>query len=336
VHEAVSVPSFEGRSVLVTGAGGFIGGHLVERLVRDGARVRGLHRYNSRDDRGTLDWIDPAVLEEVDVHTGDLRDIESVQRAVRGTDVVFHLGAQVAVPYSFENPRDFVETNVLGSLNVARAALGCGVSRMVHTSTSEVYGTAVVVPIDESHPLQAQSPYAASKIGADKVVESFCRTYELPGVILRPFNTFGPRQSARAVVPTIITQLLRGPRLKLGSLDPRRDLTYVGDTVAGFLAAASSDAAIGRTVQLGTGEAPSIGEIVTLVGDLLGLEPDVVTDENRIRPAKSEVGLLLSHPGLAAELLGWRPCTTLRDGLAQTIEWIADHQHSYRTGEYVT
>jgi NAD dependent epimerase/dehydratase len=332
----MSVASFEGRAVLVTGAGGFIGGHLVERLVRDGARVRGFHRYNSRDDRGTLDWIDPAVLEEVDVHTGDLRDIESVARAVRGTEVVFHLGAQVAVPYSFANPRDFVETNVLGSMNVARAVLDAGVQRMVHTSTSEVYGTAVVVPIDESHPLQAQSPYAASKIGADKIVESFCRTYDLPAVVLRPFNTFGPRQSARAVVPTIITQLLQGPRVKLGSVDPRRDLTFVHDTVAGFLAAAVADAAVGRTVQLGTGEAPSIGEIVELVGELVGVEPEVVTDAARVRPAKSEVGLLLSHPGLAAELLGWRPGTTLREGLAQTIEWISSHQHSYRTGEYVT
>lgn len=322
--------------MLVTGAGGFIGGHLVEQLVHDGARVRGFHRYNSRDDRGTLDWIDPAVLEEVEVHSGDLRDFESVRRAVAGVEVVFHLGAQVAVPYSFENPRDFFETNVLGTLNVARAALDTGVSRMVHTSTSEVYGTAVVVPIDESHPLQSQSPYAASKIGADKVVESFHCTYELPAVVLRPFNTFGPRQSARAVIPTIITQLLRGPQLKLGALDPRRDLTFVTDTVAGFLAAASSDAAIGRTVQLGTGDAPSIGEIVEIVGDLLGIEPDVVTDASRIRPAKSEVGLLLSQPSLAAELLDWRPGVSVRDGLARTIDWISQNQHSYRTGEYVT
>jgi dTDP-glucose 4,6-dehydratase len=309
-----------GTKVLVTGAGGFIGSHLVELLVREGAGVRALCRYNSRNERGTLDWLDQAVVDEVDVVLGDLRDIESVDRAVAGTEVVLHLGAQIAIPYSYVNARDFFETNVMGSLNVAQAALRHGVARVVHTSTSEVYGTAQSVPITELHPLEAQSPYSASKIAADKLMDSFHRSHDLPVCVLRPFNTYGPRQSARAVIPTIITQALAGDVLRLGALDPRRDLTYVEDTAAGFLAAARADAAVGRTVQLGTGESVSVGEIVERVGALLGKELAVETDPSRVRPPRSEVQLLLSDPTLARDLLGWQPEVTLREGLTRTID----------------
>jgi NAD dependent epimerase/dehydratase len=324
-----------GTQVLVTGAGGFIGGHLVELLVREGASVRALCRYNSRNERGTLDWIDEAVLSDVDVMLGELRDVESVERAVEGTEVVFHLAAQIAIPYSYVNARDYFETNVLGSLNVAQAALRHGVRRVVHTSTSEVYGTAQTLPITEDHPLEAQSPYSASKIGADKLMDSFHRSHDLPVTVLRPFNTFGPRQSARAVIPTIITQALAGDVLRLGSTDPKRDLTYVEDTAAGFVAAARSDAAIGRTVQLGTGVAISIGELVERVGAILGKELTVETDEARVRPPQSEVQLLLSDPSLARELLGWEPTIGIDEGLSRTIAWIEANASRYRLGDYV-
>ena len=324
-----------GTQVLVTGAGGFIGGHLVELLVREGASVRALVRYNSRNERGTLDWLDESVLSDVEVVLGELRDIESVDRAVEGAGIVFHLAAQIAIPYSYVNARDYFETNVLGSLNVAQAALRQGVRRVVHTSTSEVYGTAKTVPITEDHPLEAQSPYSASKIGADKLMDSFHRSHELPVTVLRPFNTFGPRQSARAVIPTIITQALAGDVLRLGSTDPKRDLTYVEDTAAGFIAAARSEAAVGRTIQLGTGDSISVGEIVERVGAILGKELTVETDEARVRPPQSEVQLLLSDPSLARELLGWEPTIGIDEGLSRTIAWIEANASRYRLGDYV-
>src|ERR1700742_551059 len=258
--------SLSGRPVLVTGGGGFIGGHLVERLVAQGATVTALVRYNSRNERGTLDWIAPDVASEVQVVLGELRDIESVTQAVTGAEVVLHLGAQIAIPYSYVNPRDFFEVNVLGTLNVAQACRAAGVQRVVHTSTSEVYGSAQQVPIKEAHPLEPQSPYAASKLAADKLMDSWHRSFDLPVVVLRPFNTYGPRQSARAIIPTIISQALAGDTLRLGSLHPRRDLTFVADTAAGMLAAATAAGAVGQTIQLGTGHAVSIGEIVDLVG----------------------------------------------------------------------
>jgi dTDP-glucose 4,6-dehydratase len=323
-----------GRRVLVTGAGGFIGSHLVAALVERGASVRGLVRYTSRGDRGALTWLDDSVGEEVEVVFGDVRDPESVAAATQGIEVVLHLAAQIAIPYSYVNPRDFFETNVLGTLNVARAALDHGVSRVVHTSTSEVYGTAQSVPITEDHPLETQSPYAASKLGADKLIDSFHRSFDLPATVLRPFNTYGPHQSARAVIPTIITQALAGGRVRLGSLDPRRDMTYVGDTAAGFIAAAESDAALGRTVQLGTGTDQSIGEIVKTVGELLGRELDVELDEQRVRPPDSEVMRLISSPALAGELLDWTPTVDLRTGLEHTLRWIEANLHRYRVGDY--
>ncbi|MGZ4173284.1 MAG: SDR family NAD(P)-dependent oxidoreductase [Solirubrobacteraceae bacterium] len=327
--------SLQGRSVLVTGAGGFIGGHLVSRLVTDGARVRGLVRYNSRNQRGTLDWIEPEIAAEVEVVLGELRDIESVSRAVSGTEFVLHLGAQIAIPYSYVNPRDFFEVNLLGTLNVAQAVLGAGVERVVHTSTSEVYGSAQTVPITETHPLEPQSPYAASKLAADKLMDSWHRSFELPVTVLRPFNTYGPRQSARAITPTIISQALKGDTLRLGSLHPRRDLTYVGDTVAGMVAAAVTPEAVGRTIQLGTGHAVSVGEIVAMVGEILGKELHTELDEARVRPERSEVQLLLSEPELARTLLGWTPSVSLREGLERTVEWIQDNAHRYRAEEYV-
>jgi dTDP-glucose 4,6-dehydratase len=321
--------------VLVTGGGGFIGGHLCAALVAEGARVRALVRYNSRNDRGTLEWLPGDVADELEVVLGDLRDPESVAAAVAGTTLVFHLGAQIAIPYSYVNPRDFFETNVLGTLNVAQAALAHDVGTVVHTSTSEVYGSAQTIPITEGHPLEAQSPYSASKVGADKLVDSFHRSFGLPAVTVRPFNTFGPFQSARAIVPTIISQALTGDRLKLGSLHPRRDLTYVSDTVSGFIAAAGAEAALGRTIQLGSGSDVSVGELVGIVGDILGRELPVDLDESRVRPPASEVERLISSPQLAGELTGWTPRTSLREGLERTIAWIDENLARYRADEYV-
>lgn len=311
--------------VLVTGGGGFIGGHLAVELARRGCRVRALLRYTSRADRGTLDWFDDAAAREVEAHFGDLRDIESVERAVEGMDAVFHLGAQIAIPYSYVNPRDYVKTNVEGTLNVCQAVLRHGAGRMVHTSTSECYGSAQTVPITEDHPLVGQSPYAASKIGADTLVDSFHRSFSLPATTVRPFNTYGPHQSTRAVIPTIITQALVGDTLKLGSLDPRRDLTFVSDTVEGFIAAASTPGLEGVTMQLGTGFDVSIGDLVAMVGEVLGRELTVELDEQRVRPALSEVERLISSPERARELTGWEPKVDLREGLSRTIDWLRVH-----------
>lgn len=323
-----------GRPVLVTGGGGFIGGHLAARLVEAGAHVRALLHYNSRGDRGTLAWLEPTIVEEIEIQFGDVRDFESVAQTVEGTEVVFHLAAWIAIPYSYVNPRGFVETNVLGTLNVAQAARSAGVKRVVATSTSEVYGSAQFVPITEDHPLEAQSPYAASKIGADKVMESFQRSFDLEVTILRPFNTYGPHQSARAVIPTIISQGLAGNSLRLGSLEPRRDLTYVSDTVEGFLAAAAAPAAANRTLQLGTNRDVSVGEIVEMVGRILGEELVVEREEQRVRPPSSEVMRLLSNPALARELTGWEPKVSLEEGLSRTIDYIRVHPDRFRPDGY--
>jgi len=325
-----------GTTALVTGAGGFIGGHLAVALVQAGFHVRAFVRYNSRGDRGTLDWHDQSMVEEMEVLFGDVRDVESVARAVIGTDVVFHLASQIAIPYSYINARDFFETNVLGTLNVAESALRAGVGRVVHTSTSEVYGTAQTVPMSEGHRLEAQSPYAASKIGADKVMESFHRSHGLPATILRPFNTYGPHQSARAVIPTIISQALSGGTVRIGNLEPRRDLTYVTDTVAGFIAAAGSADATGRTVHLGNGSDVSVAELIELVGELVARPLRVEFDEFRTRPDTSEVARLVSDPSLAHDLLGWKPEVGLRAGLAQTLAWIEQNMARFRPADYAT
>ncbi len=324
--------TWQGRPVLVTGADGFIGSHLVERLVAEGAQVRALVYYNAFGQWGWLD--DSAVARDVEVVAGDITDTEFVADAMRGREVVFHLAALIAIPYSYHAPRSYLRTNAEGTLNLLQAARSLGVSRMVHTSTSEVYGTARAVPIDESHPLQGQSPYAASKIAADKLAEAFHLSYGLPVVTLRPFNTFGPRQSARAVIPTIISQALRGQRVRLGNLHPTRDLTYVEDTVEGFLRAGEAEGAEGRAINLGTGREISIGGLVEMVGEILGVPVETEVEKTRLRPEGSEVERLLSDNRLAAEVLGWRPRISLEEGLGRTIEWIRDHLDGFRQGTY--
>lgn len=326
-----------GRRVLVTGAGGFIGSHLVEHLVAAGHRVRALVRYNGRDDRGHLDRLSNDVRSAVEVHRGDLKDPEAVRHAVKDQEWVLHLGALIAIPYSYQNPLDVVQTNVIGTAHVLDACRASDtLERVVLTSTSEVYGTARYTPIDEAHPLQGQSPYAASKIGSDALGLSYHKSFGLPVTILRPFNTFGPRQSARAIIPTIISQALAGACVRLGSLAPRRDLTYVKDTAAGFAAIAACDAAIGRVVNIGRGEDLTIGELAERIGKRLGRPLRIEEDGQRVRPAASEVGRLLAGTALAQDLWGWRPSYTLDQGLDETISWVRDNLGLFRVGEYTT
>lgn len=310
------------RSVLVTGAGGFIGSALTAELVRQGFRVRALRRYSARGHLDALRWIDRDIIREVDVVPGDLRDAESVAGAIDGMEQVFHLGAQIAIPYSHVNPRAFVEANVIGTLNVAQAARVQEVERVIHVSTSEVYGTAQRLPMTEDHPLSPQSPYAASKIGADAIMDSYRHSFGLPVVIVRPFNTYGPGQSARAVIPTIVEQALRGDTICLGSLRPRRDFTYVTDTVAALTAAALEPKALGRTFHIGSGQNVSVAELVELVGELMGKRLEIETESRRLRPSGSEVQELLCDSSLARQLIGWSQSVNLRAGLAETIRWI--------------
>ncbi|MBI5296400.1 MAG: GDP-mannose 4,6-dehydratase [Chloroflexi bacterium] len=326
---------WDGKSVLVTGAGGFIGSHLIEKLVELGARVRAFVRYNSRNDPGLLRMLPLSRLEGVEVIAGDLRDLPAIQAAMRGTSHVFHLGALIAIPYSYLHPAEVVETNVIGTLNMLLAARDLGVERLVHTSTSEVYGTALRVPIDESHPLQGQSPYSASKIGADKLAESFYLSYNLPVVTLRPFNTFGPRQSARAVIPALITQALTRDTIRLGNLEARRDFTYVSDTVAGFLRIAQTPGVEGQTLNLGTGVEIRIGALVEKICALADRPIQIEVDPERLRPEKSEVQRLISDNRLALERIGWSPQVTLDEGLRRTFEWIQEHQDLYSKGYVV-
>jgi len=325
----------KGETVLVTGAGGFIGSHLVEALVRQGAGVRAFVRYNSRQDWGLLSHLDPALLAQIEVIAGDLRDAAAVEQAMRGVTVAFHLGALIAIPYSYVHPDEVVAVNVLGTLNVLNAARRCSIERLVHTSTSEVYGTARYVPMDEGHPLQGQSPYSASKIGADKLAESYWRSFGLPVVTVRPFNTYGPRQSTRAVIPTIITQALTAERVMLGSLAPRRDFTFVSDTVAGFLKAADAPDAGGTTLNLGTGRDVSIEEVAQMIFAIVGRPLEIAIDAERVRPKESEVDRLCSDSALAAQVLGWRPQVSLEEGLTRTIAWMREHIADFRrVGQY--
>jgi NAD dependent epimerase/dehydratase len=279
----------KGKQVLVTGAGGFIASHLVEQLVADGAVVRAFVRYNSRGDTGLLRLLPFEVFSKVDVVAGDLRDTEAIRSIMKGVDTVFHLGALIAIPYSYIHPREVIDTNVMGTLNVLMAARDLGVRRVVHTSTSEVYGTALYVPIDEKHPLQGQSPYSASKISADKIAESFYRSFNLPVVTVRPFNTYGPRQSARAVIPTIIMQALTRDKVRLGSLDPSRDFTFVLDTVNGFIRAAQAEGILGEEMNLGNNATITIGDLCEKVFNIIGKSPKIVAESQRVRPVKSEV-----------------------------------------------
>lgn len=326
-----------GKKTLVTGAAGFIGSHLVEALVATGHDVRVLVRYNGRDDRGHLDRLPASVMDHVEVHRGDLKDPEAVRKAVKRQEWVLHLGALIAIPYSYQNPLDVVQTNVLGTTHILDACRDSDtLERAVLTSTSEVYGTAQYVPIDEAHPLVGQSPYAATKIASDAMGLSYYRSFQLPVTVLRPFNTFGPRQSARAIIPSIISQALVSPKIRLGSLDPRRDLTYVKDTASAFIAIAGCDAALGRSVNVGRGEDLTIGELVEKIGRLMGVAIEVQTDQQRVRPAKSEVGRLLAGTKLAQELFGWKSAYSLDEGLQATIDYIRERLSDYRVGQYTT
>lgn len=315
--------SLAGTPVLVTGADGFIGSHLVERLVDEGASVRAFCIYNSRGSAGWLDELDPAVRAAIDVRLGDIRDARFVEQASEGVEVVFHLAALIAIPYSYRAVESFIDTNLRGTMNVLEAATRGGARRIIQTSTSEVYGTPESLPIRETHPLHAQSPYAASKVAADQLALAYQTSFGSPVVVLRPFNTYGPRQSERAVLPTMIRQLLAGrTEIRLGRLDPRRDLTYVADTVDGFVRAATVPGIEGRTIQLGTGRSESIGDLFALVTRILGVDAQVVEDAARMRPDASEVLVLCSDPSVAREVLGWEARTTLEDGLRATIEWL--------------
>jgi dTDP-glucose 4,6-dehydratase len=326
---------YEGKTVVVTGAGGFIGSHLVERLVSDGARVRAMLRYTSRGQRGALDMLPASARSSVDVTLGDVRDFDAVREILRGADAVFHLAALIGIPYSYEHPQEVIDTNIIGTSNVLVAAKELAtLERIVLTSTSEVYGSAVRIPMDEDHPLQAQSPYSATKIAADALGLSFHRSFGLPISIVRPFNAYGPRQSARAVIPTIISQALNGGSLRLGTLDTTRDFTYVEDTAAGFAAVGASSGALGEVVNVGSGSEVSIRDVVGMVGAIVGRELAVEGDEQRLRPAKSEVSRLHSDSTKALRLAGWSPQVSLDEGLRRTTDWVRGHMELFRPSEY--
>lgn len=311
------------KKVLVTGADGFIGSHLVETLVDSGVEVRALCQYNSF---GSWGWLDHSERKgKFEVVTGDVRDPNQMRYVAKGVDTVFHLAALIAIPYSYQAPSSYIDTNIHGTMNVMQGALEAGVDRVVHTSTSEVYGTARTVPISESHPLQAQSPYSASKIGADAIAYSYYTSFGLPLTIARPFNTYGPRQSARAVIPTVITQLLNNmATLKLGALTPTRDFNYVSDTCEGFMALANCDNAIGRTVNIGSGGEISIGDTVKLISKIMGIEVQIESDELRMRPTNSEVERLCCDNTLIRDLTGFAPRYSLEDGLTATVNWLRE------------
>jgi NAD dependent epimerase/dehydratase len=317
--------TWKGKKVVVTGAGGFIGSHLCERLLLEGAEVTAFVRYNSRGAPGLLALLPDAARRSIRTIGGDLRDPEAVRSALRGQEVVFHLGALIAIPYSYVHPYEVADTNVIGTLNVLSAARSESISRLVHTSTSEVYGSAQTVPISESHPLQGQSPYSASKIGADALVESYYRSFALPVVTVRPFNTYGPRQSGRAVIPTIVGQALNGERISLGSLSPTRDFNFVSDTVEGFLALAGSDEALGQAVNVGTGLEITIGAIAEMIVRLVGRDVPIVSSDERKRPERSEVVRLICDASLATRLTGWRPLVGLEEGLERVIEFMREY-----------
>ncbi|MCK4718629.1 MAG: SDR family NAD(P)-dependent oxidoreductase, partial [Thermoplasmata archaeon] len=312
--------NLSGKNALVTGAGGFIASHLVERLVKEGTNVSAFVRYNSRSDFGMIEQISEKAKDAITMIQGDLKDSDALIDAMDGTDVVFHLGAMIAIPYSYIHPREAVDCNVIGTLNVLQAARRNDVSKVVHTSTSEVFGTAQYVPIDEKHPIAPQSPYAASKAGADYLARTFFLSYGLPVATLRPFNTYGPRQSARAVIPTIISQALTMDHISLGKLSPTRDLTFVKDTVDGFVKMAESEKSAGETINIGSNQEISIGDLTNKILGLMGLEKEVRTDEERMRPENSEVNRLRVDNTLAKEKIGWEPRTSLSQGLQETIE----------------
>lgn len=322
------------RKVFITGGSGFIGSHLTERLVTSGAKVTALLEYTPYNDLGCLRHVPRNVVSQLELVPGDLRDPETIKKLLRGKDVVFHLGALVGIPYSYVNPREVFEVNAVGTLNLLLAARDGGASKVVTTSTSEVYGTALYTPIDEDHPLQAQSPYSASKIAADKVAEAFHKTYGVPVATLRPFNTYGPRQSDRAIIPTIIIQALKKKKITLGSLTPRRDMNYVLDTVDGFIKTAESPRAVGEVINIGTGKDSSVGEIASAILKVMGKKMPVTSTKDRKRPKGSEVMQLLCDNSKARELIGWEPKTSLEAGLKHTADWIKSHSEGYDADKY--
>jgi NAD dependent epimerase/dehydratase len=320
------------EKVLVTGAGGFIGSHLVEELLHQGFAVKAFVHYNSFNSWGWLDHCEQEVKNAIEVFSGDVRDPNGVRTAMEGCEMVFHLAALIGIPYSYHSPDSYVDTNIKGTLNILQAARDYNVNRVVVTSTSEVYGTAQYVPIDERHPFQGQSPYSASKIGADKIAESFYRSFETPVVIARPFNTYGPRQSARAIIPTIITQILEGEKdIRLGSLHPTRDLNFVTDTSKGFIALAKYDEAIGKEVNIGSGQEISMADLANLIISLMNSEAVLISEDVRKRPEKSEVERLLCDNGMISKLTSWKSEIPLREGLIRTIEWFKNGEY---TGKY--
>ena len=326
--------NLKGKKILVTGAGGFIGSHLVDALVDKGADVTAFVHYNAQNNWGWLDGRYNPDHETIHVVAGDITDHTFVKKVVAEQQIVFHLAALIGIPYSYVAPESYFNTNVKGTLNIMQACREVGIERVIHTSTSEVYGTAQYTPIDERHPLQGQSPYSASKIGADKIAESYYCSFGLPVVTIRPFNTFGPRQSTRAVIPTIITQALNSDTVKLGSLEPVRDLTYVADTVRGFLMLAESDNTIGKTISTGTGRGVSIGELAEMIIMIVNPDAKIIINEDRTRPLESEVMKLVCDNSLIRNLTGWQPKYTLEEGLKLTIEWMKDHKKFYKTGLY--
>lgn len=325
-------------NILVTGSDGFIGSHLVENLVQRGHSVRAFCLYNSFHDIGWLNSISPDVLKNIDIVFGDVRDLDSVKKSLDNIDVIFHLAALIAIPYSYTAPESYIDTNIKGTLNVLRGALDKNISQVIHTSTSEVYGTAQFVPITEEHPIIGQSPYSASKIGADQLAYSFYSSYQLPVSTVRPFNTYGPRQSLRAVIPTIITQALAGnKRLKLGNIQATRDFNFVQDTVSGMIAFLNNEKTFGEVVNLGTGVEVTIEKIVDLVSEIVGSPLEIITDQNRFRPEKSEVERLCASNKRAKELLNWSPSLSLSKGLELTTEWFKENKelHKSNSSKYV-
>jgi NAD dependent epimerase/dehydratase len=326
--------NWKNKNVLLTGAGGFIGSHLAERLVYLGANVKAFVRYNSRNNCGQLEYLPENIFSKITVIAGDLRDPDAVRDAVVDTDIIFHLGSLIAIPYSYVHPMEVIDTNIVGTTNILIAAKYNEVEKIIHTSTSEVYGTARYVPIDEKHPLQGQSPYSASKIGADMIAYSFYTSFDLPVAIIRPFNTYGPRQSARAVIPTIITQALTKKVIQLGSLHPTRDLTFVADTVEGFIKIAEKEKSIGEVINIGSGFEISIGDLAEKIVRLTQSKITIKIDKKRVRPKDSEVERLLADVTKARKMLSWQPEVNLDSGLKKTIKWISDHIDDYKVGMY--
>lgn len=327
--------NLKGKKVLVTGAEGFIGSHLTERLVELGADVTALVQYNSFNNWGWIDTFDKEVLNSIKVETGDIRELDGMNRIIKGQEVVFHLAALIAIPYSYLSPMAYVRTNVEGTVNVLEACRNHDVQKIIHTSTSETYGTALYVPIDEKHPMQGQSPYSASKIGADKMAESFYRSFNMPIATIRPFNTYGPRQSARAVIPTIISQILSGKNeIKLGSLTPTRDFNYVKDTAEAFVKIAESDRTIGEVINAGSNYEITIGDTVKKIIDIIGKDVKIICDEERLRPEKSEVNRLWADNTKIKELTNWTPNYSIDRGLEETIKWIKENMKYYKPDIY--